>query len=164
MAEQLLSALADQGVTGGVARCVDYDIKPGVEADVGGGDQWPGLRERVRAADILVPATPTWMGHVSSADQRGLERLDAELSETDDAGRPVLAGKVAIVAVVGNEDGAHEIVADVFQGLNDVGYTIPRRAARTGTDPRCRTPTQRNAAHLARMLRSSQHPPDQAGG
>lgn len=35
-----------------------------------------------------------------------------------------LAGKVAVVAVVGNEDGAHKIVADTFQGLNDIGYTI----------------------------------------
>ena len=35
--------------------------------------------------------------------QRVLERLDAELSEKGDGGRPVLAGKVAIVSVVGNE-------------------------------------------------------------
>jgi hypothetical protein len=56
--------------------------------------------------------------------QRVLERLDAELSNTDDAERPVLLGKVAVVAVVGNEDGAHKIVADCFQALNDIGYTI----------------------------------------
>jgi hypothetical protein len=47
------------------------------------------------------------------------------LSETDDSGRPVLFGKVAVVAVVGNEDGAHKIVADTFQALNDTGYSIP---------------------------------------
>lgn len=34
-------------------------------------------------------------------------------------------GKVATVAVVGNEDGAHETVADLMQGLNDVGFTLP---------------------------------------
>jgi hypothetical protein len=122
MAEQLLSELGDAGVSGDVARCVDYDIKPGVEADMGDGDQWPGLRERVCAADI----SGVRHAHVDGPHvQRRLERLDAELSESDDAGRPVLAGKVAIGAVVGNEDGAHKIVADVFQGLNDVGYTIP---------------------------------------
>jgi hypothetical protein len=28
-------------------------------------------------------------------------------------------------SVVGNEDGAHKVVADLFQGLNDIGYSIP---------------------------------------
>ena len=32
---------------------------------------------------------------------------------------------VAVVAVVGNEDGAHKVTADVMQGLNDVGFTLP---------------------------------------
>jgi hypothetical protein len=36
-----------------------------------------------------------WVGHASSIAQRVLERLDAELSNTDDAGRPVMLGKVA---------------------------------------------------------------------
>lgn len=54
-----------------------------------------------------------------------IERLDAELSETDEAGRPIMYGKVAIVAVVGNEDGAHKVNADVQQALNDIGFTIP---------------------------------------
>ncbi len=34
-----------------------------------------------------------------------------------------------MVAVVGNGDGAHKISADVFQALNDVGFTIPAGAA-----------------------------------
>lgn len=32
--------------------------------------------------------------------------------------------RVAIVAVVGNEDGAHHVGAEVFQALNDVGFTL----------------------------------------
>jgi multimeric flavodoxin WrbA len=28
----------------------------------GGGDEWPALREKIVAADILVMATPTWIG------------------------------------------------------------------------------------------------------
>jgi multimeric flavodoxin WrbA len=83
------------------------------------------VREQVLAADILVLATPTWMGHPSSVAARVLERLDAELAETDDQGRPILFGKVAIVGVVGNEDGAHLISAEAYQALSDVGYTIP---------------------------------------
>jgi hypothetical protein len=33
--------------------------------------------------------------------------------------------RVALVAIVGNEDGAHHVSAEMFQGLNDVGFTIP---------------------------------------
>jgi hypothetical protein len=54
-----------------------------------------------------------------------LERLDAELSNNDEAGRPAMVGKVAAVAVVGNEDGAHKVTADLFQALNDIGFSIP---------------------------------------
>lgn len=37
-------------------------------------------------------------------------------------------GKVAVAAVVGNEDGAHHCHAEIFQALNDVGFTIPAGA------------------------------------
>ncbi|GAA1145492.1 flavodoxin family protein [Nesterenkonia lutea] len=174
--DQLLAELTTHGVTGETIRVVDYDVKPGVEADMGHGDQWPELRERILAADILVFGTPTWVGHMSSVAQRVLERLDAELSETDDQGRPIMFGKVAIVAVVGNEDGAHKIIADTFQGLNDIGYTIP---AQGGTywnheamnpkdykdldeTPSAVAATNKtaaaNAVHLARQLTQAQYP------
>jgi multimeric flavodoxin WrbA len=125
MARQVLEELGKHGVTGSVVRVVDHDVKPGVEADMGDGDEWPAIREQMIAADILLVATPTWVGHMSSVAQRVLERLDAELSETDDSGRPRVTGKVAVTAVVGNEDGAHKITADLMQGLNDIGFTIP---------------------------------------
>jgi hypothetical protein len=104
------------------------------------------------------------------------ERLDAELAETDDLGRPLTYGKVAIVAVVGNEDGAHKISADLFQGLNDVGFTIPAggvtywngEAMHTvdyqdldEVPERVATTTATvagNAAHLARLLRAERYP------
>ena len=62
---------------------------------------------------------------MSSVCLRALERMDAWFSETDDSGRPVAFGKVAGVVVTGNEDGAHNIVATVCQGLIDMGFTIP---------------------------------------
>src|SRR5690349_20480381 len=80
MATQILAALREHDVDGDLVRAVDHDIRPGVEADMGDGDEWPGIREKVMAADILVLATPTWMGHASSVAHRVLERLDAELS------------------------------------------------------------------------------------
>ena len=114
MAEHVCEKLRDAGVKTESLRMVDYAILLGVAADMGDGDEWPKIRQSILDSDILVLSTPVWVGHPSSIAQRVLERLDAELSNTDNAGRPVMVGKVAIVAVVGNEDGAHKIVADMF--------------------------------------------------
>lgn len=174
---QVLDAMRPHGVTGTVIRLVDHDIKPGVEVDMGDGDAWPGIREQVLDADILVLATPIWMGQPSSVTKRALERLDAELSETDDEGRMLTYGKVAAVAVVGNEDGAHHTSAELFQALNDVGFTLAAGAvtywvgeamAKTDYQDLDETPEMvatttktlaSNTVHLARLLRSEQYPP-----
>lgn len=176
LADQILSELRTHGVAGESVRAVDHAIAPGVEKDMGADDAWPPLRERVLGADIVVLATPTWLGQPSSVAQRVLERLDAELSETDEDGRPTLFDKVAIAAVVGNEDGAHHIAAILFQALNDVGLTVPAQAsvywngeAMQGTDYKDLpgTPEKvaqsiataaRNAAHLARALKAGGYP------
>jgi multimeric flavodoxin WrbA len=176
LGQQVLDALAPYDVRGEMVRVVDFDVKPGVEADMGDGDEWPGIRDKVLAADILVFATPTWMGHMSSVAQRVLERLDAHLSETDAEGRPILAGKVAVVAVVGNEDGAHAIIADAYQGLGDVGFSIPSMGgvywngeAMHTTDyndldetpeavASTTTTLTRHAAHLAKVLSDQPYP------
>ncbi len=110
-------------------RCSAFDIKPGVTSDEGEGDDWPAIREKILAADILIFGGPIWMGQVSSIGKRVLERMDAFLSETDDAGRMPSYGKVTVAAIVGNEDGAHQCSAQLFQALNDVGWTIPAVAA-----------------------------------
>ena len=110
-------------------RAAAHDIKPGVTSDEGEGDAWPDLREKILAHDILIFGGPIWMGQVSSVGKRVLERMDAFLSETDDRGRMPSYSKVAVAAIVGNEDGAHFSSTQLFQALNDVGYTIPAVAA-----------------------------------
>lgn len=62
---------------------------------MGDGDAWPEIRDTVLGCDILILSTPIWLGHPSSIAQRFLERLNAELSETDDEGRPLTYGKAA---------------------------------------------------------------------
>ena len=181
MAEQLLDGFTALGATGDIVRVVDLDIAPGVEADMGGGDEWPALRARILGAAILVLCTPTWLGHMSSVAQRVLERLDAELSSTDDEGRPLLFGQVAATAVLGNEDGAHKITADLHQALNDVGFTLPAQggtywngAAMERTDYKDLEATPEpvkqanatlvaNAVHLARVLAEHPYPAIPAG-
>jgi multimeric flavodoxin WrbA len=89
---------------------------------------WPGLRRKVLDAEIFILGTPIWLGQPSSVCKRVLERMDAFLGETDDEGRMVSYGRVACVAVVGNEDGAHHVTAELYQALADVGFTIPANA------------------------------------
>ena len=173
---EVLAELKAHDVTGEVVRVAALNIKPGVTSDEGAGDEWPALRARIVAADILVLGTPIWMGQPSSVAKRVLERLDAFLSETDDNGRMPSFGKVAVAAVVGNEDGAHHCHAEIFQALSDVGFTIPPGAGtywvgqamgrvdykdlKAPYDKTVQTTRMlaSNAAHLARLLAGARYP------
>ena len=176
MIADLLAALKPYGVTGEVVRAADHDIKPGVLSDMGEGDAWPALRERLLAADIFIFGTPIWLGQPGSIAKRVMERMDAFLSETDDRGRMPACGKGAVVAIVGNEDGAHHCHAQCFQALNDVGFTIPANAGAywvgeamhsTNYVDLPKVPDKvkstldmlaSNAAHLAHALKASGYP------
>ena len=157
-------------------RIADHLVHPGVKSDEGDGDEWPAIRQRVLDADILLLATPIWMGQPSSVCKRVLERMDAFLGETDSAGRTPAFGKVAIVAVVGNEDGAHHVSAELYQALADVGWTVPAQAvcywvgeamqrrdfkdleAIPEVTERTARMTAANAVHLARLLAERPYP------
>ncbi len=126
MIEVLAAELDKHGVSlSETIRVADHDIKPGVTSDEGEGDAWPDIRARILEHDILLFATPIWLGQMSSVAKRVLERMDAFLGETDDQGRMPSFSKVALLAVVGNEDGAHSVCADTYQALADTGWTIP---------------------------------------
>lgn len=157
-------------------RIAAHDVKPGVSSDEGDGDAWPAIREKILAADILILGGPIWMGQLGSVAKRVLERLDAFISETDDKGRMPSYSKVAVAAIVGNEDGAHWSSAQIFQSLNDVGFTIPAVAAcywvgeamgsvdfkDLDETPEKVTKTAKmvasNAAHLAGLLKGAPYP------
>jgi multimeric flavodoxin WrbA len=176
MIRVLADALAEHDVVTETMRVVDHDVRPGVESDEGLGDGWPAIRERIVGSDILILATPIWMGAPSSVAKRVVERLDAFLGETDDRGRMPSYSKVAVTAIVGNEDGAHRSSADLYQWLADVGFTIPANAvvywvgeAMGSVDfadlddvPDKTTSTAKqtasNAAHLARLLAETPYP------
>lgn len=122
--DQVLDALQRHGVETSSIRLADYDIKPGVSADEGHGDEWPSIRKRIYDSNILLIGTPIWMGQPSSMAKRALERLDAVLSEASEDGLYPTFGKVAAAVVVGNEDGAHHVSAEIYQALADIGFTI----------------------------------------
>jgi multimeric flavodoxin WrbA len=123
--QQLHKQLAQHGVKSEMIRAVDQKILPGVAYDEGRGDAWPKLCKRLLGADILIIGTPIWLGQSSSIAKRVLERMDAFIHDLDDNARMKTFGKVALVAVVGNEDGAHHVSAELFQALNDCGFTLP---------------------------------------
>ena len=173
----LAEQFADHDVeVGEPIRIAAHPVKWGVKSDEGNGDGWPEIREQILAADILIFGTPIWMGQPSSVAKLVMERMDAFLGETDEAGRMPSYSKVAVAAIVGNEDGAHHVCSQIFQALNDVGWTIPAVGgcywvgeAMEATDfkdlehrPRVITKTAKmvaaNAAHLARLLKQSPYP------
>ena len=126
----IAAELRKRGVeVGETIRIADHDIKPGVTSDEGEGDAWPHIRRRILAADILIFGTPIWLGQMSSVAKRVVERMDAFFSETDDAGRMPSFNRVAVLGIVGNEDGAHSVTASLLQALNDTGWTLPAQAA-----------------------------------
>ena len=128
LAKVVETAIQARDVETELVRALDFRIKPGVESDMGSGDEWPQLLEKLMASEILVIATPTWLGRPSSVAQRVLERMDAMIAETDDEDRPVAYNRVAGVVVTGNEDGAHHVISEVSGALGDIGYTIPGQA------------------------------------
>lgn len=175
---QFLNRLGRDGVETASIRAVDHDIKPGITADEGPGDAWPAIRRQVLDAQILVIGTPIWLGQPSSVCKRVLERLNAFLTETDEAGRLRSYGRAVALVVVGNEDGAHHVAAEVYQGLADIGFTIPPNAVvywvgeamgKTDYKDLPAMPDKigttidlaaRNVLHLARLLAENQYPPD----
>jgi multimeric flavodoxin WrbA len=177
LAREIEAALAEHQVASSVVRVVDESVRFGVQVDEGNGDGWPRVREKMLAADVLVIVTPIWLGQPSAVTKMVLERLDAELGESDDEGRLLTYGKVGALGVVGNEDGAHHVTAEVYQGLSDVGFTIPANGvtywvgeAMQATDykdmdppPEKTAATTRtlaaNVAHLAGLLREAPYPP-----
>jgi len=173
----LKPAFADCGVeVTETVRVASLDIKPGVTSDEGDGDAWPALRQKILDHDILILAGPIWLGQIGSVAKHVLERMDAFLEETGDQGRMPSYSKVAVAAIVGNEDGAHMSTSQIFQALNDVGWTIPAVGviywvgeAYGSTDfkdlddtPEMVAKTARmlagNAAHLAGPLKTAPYP------
>nr|WP_062336624.1 NAD(P)H-dependent oxidoreductase [Herbidospora sakaeratensis] len=128
LADVVIAELGRRGVEVETVRAVDLNLLPGVETDMGPGDDWPAVHAKVLESEIVVIATPTWVGHPSSVAQRVIERMDAMISETDDEGRPVAYNRVAGVVNTGNEDGAHHVISEICGALIDIGFTIPGQA------------------------------------
>ncbi len=124
--------LQAQGVSTEVLRPVDLGLAHGVYPDMTehgwAEDAWPGVFEKVKAADILVLGTPIWLGDKSSVCTQVVERLYSNSAQTNDKGQYVYYGRVGGCLVTGNEDGAKHCAMNILYSLQHVGYLVPPQA------------------------------------
>ena len=125
LAEKVQVIYKNQKVESEIIRLADYNILNGISADMGEGDEWPLIFEKVKSADILIIGTPLWLGEKSSIATLAIERLYGSSSETNDKGQAVYYNKVGGVIVTGNEDGAKHAAASIIYVLSHMGFVIP---------------------------------------
>ena len=120
------------GVTCDVVRAVDHEIATGVYPDMTEHgwerDDWPGIFERVMAADILVLLSPIWLGEKSSVCTQVIERLYGNSHLLNADGQYAYYGRVGGCLITGNEDGAKHCAMNILYSLQHLGYAIPPQA------------------------------------
>lgn len=161
LAQLVLNNMAKQAeVDTEIIRLSDYQIDVGLGYKESDTDQWPEIVEKIKAADVVIFATPVWWGQRSSLMQRAIERLDALDEEYLASGRSALLGKVAGVVITGSEDGAQQVLGSILEVLTFMNFTIPPQACaywvgEVGDDPkqeREKRLANKAAPHMAENL------------
>lgn len=129
VAELVLDFMKPHGVRGEIVRLADRNIPVGLGFREGPDDDWPSLVGKIKAADVVIFATPIWWGGRSSLMQRVIERLDSLDEEYIASGRSALYNKVAGVVVTGSEDGALSVIGSIMMVLTFMGFTLPPECA-----------------------------------
>ncbi|SFD38561.1 Multimeric flavodoxin WrbA [Lentibacillus persicus] len=108
-----------------VLRVADFHIIPGMSPDMGNGDEWPRIMDKVMQSDIIIMGTPIWNGEKSSLASVVMERLYAQSGETNEKGQAIYYNKVFGSLVTGNEDGAKAAGRSILFGMINIGFTVP---------------------------------------
>lgn len=135
LSEFLSEKMADHGIQAEIVKLVDHIILPGTHSDMGHGDEWPMIFEKILAADMIICATPVWWGNHSSEMQRVIERLDEIHDEILEGRESQLYGKVGGIVITGSSDGAEHIIGNIANFLNAVGLVVPPYATLSVLDP-----------------------------
>ncbi|TFB24058.1 flavodoxin family protein [Filobacillus milosensis] len=125
LSDEVLDILSKEDVETETVRLADYNIYRGISGDMGKGDEWPQIFEKVRDADVIIIGTPLWLGEKSSLATLAIERLYGSSGETNNKGQSIYYNKVGGVVVTGNEDGAKHAAASILYGLSHIGFVIP---------------------------------------
>jgi len=119
----------DQDVETEIIRVVDQQVSFGNTSNEGDKDGWPEILKKVKAADILIIATPIWRGDRSSIAKVVNERFDGIMEEgNEENGQYPTYNKVGGVMVDGNEDGAKKAISSILFDLSEHGFSIPVNA------------------------------------
>lgn len=118
------------GVQVDTVRTIDHVIPPGLYPDMREQgwpvDDFPDIyRTLIEPADIVVLATPIWLGDQSSATRLVIERMYGWSSDLNEAGQWSYYGKVGGVLITGNEDGGKHCAAQMMYALSHIGFTLP---------------------------------------
>ena len=164
LATLVLDHMREHGASGEIVRLADRRIPVGLGFRESEDDDWPAIVAALRAADIVIFATPIWWGGRSSLMQRVIERMDALDEEYRADGRSALYNKVAGIVITGSEDGALSTIGSIMMVLTWMGFTLPPECAaywigEVGQPPsedsakrRVNEATQHMAKNLARNL------------
>ena len=107
---------------------IAFGVQPDMREHGWAEDAWPGLWEKVKAAEILILGTPLWLGEESSVCRLVIERLYAMSGMLNERGQSIYYGKVGGAVITGNEDGIKHAAMTIGFALNHLGYTIPPQA------------------------------------
>ncbi|WP_254434189.1 flavodoxin family protein [Halobacillus sp. Marseille-Q1614] len=125
LAQEVIDIYTKEGVESEIVRLADYHIPYGIEKDMGEGDEWPLIFEKVINSDIVILCSPIWLGEKSSLAMAAIERLYGSSSETNEKGQSIFYNKVGGAVVTGNEDGAKNAASSLLYGLSHIGFVIP---------------------------------------
>ena len=111
---------------------LSHEIPSGVYPDMTehgwDSDDWPKLWKAIEVADILIVATPIWLGETSSVCRILIERLYGMSGMLNDKGQSLFYGKVGGTVITGNEDGIKHCAMGILYALQHLGFTIPPQA------------------------------------
>jgi len=108
-----------------IIKLVDYNILPGTYHNMGDGDDWPGILDKIIHSDIIIFATPIWWGNHSSEMQKVIERLDHIHDEILAGSTSKLEGKVGGIIITGDSDGAQHVIGNISNFFNAIGIALP---------------------------------------
>jgi multimeric flavodoxin WrbA len=107
---------------------IAFGVQPDMTRHGWAQDAWPGIWEKVKAAEILILGTPIWLGEESSVCRLIIERLYAMSGLLNDRGQSIYYGKVGGAVITGNEDGIKHCAMSILYALGHLGYAIPPQA------------------------------------
>jgi len=131
LAELVIQRILEQapGSSSEMIRIADLNLPVGLGFRESADDDWPGVVNKIKAADIVLFCTPIWWGGRSSLMQRVIERLDSLDEEYSASGRSAIYNKVAGIVITGSEDGALSVMGSIMMVLSWMGFTLPPECA-----------------------------------